>query len=452
LATILDMADAWEDLAAVMPDIGTVDVDGCRQWQHKGSPTEQLLRIWGSKGYSVLQLYKALALAKHVRAMGVIRDLVDKKFHRLEVDCVTGHSSLSNDTSSRHQGSAVAGSRPSELSARSSFGSSKPRLSSSTSASGSTSTESNNALVASLQNTPAVKYEDLILATDNFDQKNHIGRGGYGVVYKGIWKSLPVAVKRIESKQDRGSEHEKEQLRQSLQELRTLTKHRHDHILPLYGYSLDGPVPCLIYQFMANGSLEDRILCRKGVQPLSWPQRLSIARGTALALVYLHSNVIIHGDVKSANILLDSHLVPKLGDFGLSRIGQIEMDDQISPLVASHIKGTLAYLPPEFIASKIISTKMDVYSFGVVMLEIATGSRAYVDSRQPHSLVEFSTQASEGVDALGLCELSDRRSPCCTDEDRRYFQCLFTMGLRCSQKNRDDRPIFAQIVEDLDIV
>ena len=85
---------------------------------------------------------------------------------------------------------------------------------------------------------------------------------------------------------------------------------------------------------------------------------------------------IIHGDVKSANILLDKHLEPKLGDFGLCRDGQVEAGPgEKSPLIASHLKRTLAYLPPEFISSKILSTKLDVFSFGIVLYELATGKR-----------------------------------------------------------------------------
>ena len=107
-------------------------------------------------------------------------------------------------------------------------------------------------------------------------------------------------------------------------ELRILHAVRHDNILPMYGYSLDGSFPCLVYQFMPNGSLEDRLLCRHGTCALSWEQRLNIARGTALGLQFLHTlreKPLIHGDIKSANILLDKNLEPKIGDFGLAREG-----------------------------------------------------------------------------------------------------------------------------------
>lgn len=107
-----------------------------------------------------------------------------------------------------------------------------------------------------------MKYDEILVVTNNFSAENILGRGGYGVVYKGCWKNIEVAVKRIHSRKDGSVEQQKERIRQSLQEVRTLAKFRHDNILGLYAYSMDGNEPCLIYQFMANGSLEDRLLCR----------------------------------------------------------------------------------------------------------------------------------------------------------------------------------------------
>lgn len=109
-------------------------------------------------------------------------------------------------------------------------------------------------------------------------------------------------------------------------ELKILNTVRHDNILPLYGYSQDGDIPCLVCQFMPNGSLEDRLQCRQGTFPLSWKQRFNIARGTARGLQFLHTisgKPLIHGDIKSANILLDRNYEPKIGDFGLAREGPL---------------------------------------------------------------------------------------------------------------------------------
>lgn len=98
----------------------------------------------------------------------------------------------------------------------------------------------------------------------------------------------------------------------------------HENILPLYAYSINGEVPCLVYKCMINGSLEDRIQLKHETAPLSWIQRQEIAKGVARGLQYMHTvheNPLIHGDIKSANILLDNNFEPKIGDFGLARAG-----------------------------------------------------------------------------------------------------------------------------------
>lgn len=137
-----------------------------------------------------------------------------------------------------------------------------------------------------------------------------------------------MAIKRIERKGRNGSEREREgymvQLQQSLIEIKILDSRAHENILPLYAYSFDGDAPCLVYQLMRNGSLEDRLLVREKTKPLTWIQRHEIAKGTARGLQYLHTigeKPLIHGDIKSANILLDKNFEPKIGDFGLAREG-----------------------------------------------------------------------------------------------------------------------------------
>uniref|UniRef100_A0A914V428 non-specific serine/threonine protein kinase n=1 Tax=Plectus sambesii TaxID=2011161 RepID=A0A914V428_9BILA len=468
LSDILDAGNSWEELASAMPQIAAEDVNACRQAPSRHtSPTEELLRIWGTKGYSVLQLYKVLAKVKHVRAMKVIRHLVEEKYHRLESD-EAGQSARNQANASFASPSCdgAAHRRPSVPSVAASIGSSTKRsVAQSTAASlvqtgaSAASSAASSAMLSGLQNTPTVRFEELLDATDRFAATNMVGRGGYGVVYKGYWKHTHVAVKRIQARGDSSVEQEKERLRQSLMELRTLAMYRHDNVLPLYGYSLDGPEPCLVYQFMAGGSLEDRLLCRNGTAALTWTQRLNIANGTSKGLHFLHTigaQPLIHGDVKSANILLDKHFEPKLGDFGLCRVGQIEVGIEASPLVASHIKGTLAYLPPEFITSKHLSTKLDVYSFGVVMLEVATGLRAYSDRRQPHSIVDFILEARRKV-SIGasdeqqssLVDLADKKAGG-DDALRPIFWRLLNVGLLCSDREPTARPVFGQIIAQLD--
>ncbi|KHJ40097.1 kinase domain protein [Trichuris suis] len=243
----------------------------------------------------------------------------------------------------------------------------------------------------SLPEAMRAKYEEIKDATDDFSPANVLGQGGYGIVYKGRWKDTVVAVKRIVLQQNNRKSHMKDGVSQLVKELQTLSLYRHDNILCLYGYCLEESTPCLIYQFMANGSLEDR-LHNKALKPLSWPERQRIITGTCRGLNFLHTcadQPLIHGDVKSANILLDHHLEPKIGDFGLCRTGGLLDTGEDSYFIASHINGTFAYLPPEFITKKRVSSKLDVYSFGTVIFEVATGQSPYSTSRTPENLVQY---------------------------------------------------------------
>lgn len=140
----------------------------------------------------------------------------------------------------------------------------------------------------------------------------------------GIWKNTQVAIKRIEKRGLDTNESYLIQLTQSLRELKILNAYRHDNILSLYAYSMGGEAPCLVYQCMSNGSLEDRLSSKHNVKFLNWMQRHEIAKGTARGLQFLHTignKPLIHGDIKSANILLDKNFEPKIGDFGLAREG-----------------------------------------------------------------------------------------------------------------------------------
>lgn len=136
----------------------------------------------------------------------------------------------------------------------------------------------------------------------------------------------------------------------------------------------DDVEPCLVYQLMTGGSLETKLL--RAAATLGWKERMDIAIGTARGLQFLHTfsvKPLIHGDIKPANILLDSCLMPKIGDFGLTREGNYD-DAEIE---VSRVYGTKPYLPREFLYERTLSTKVDTFSFGIVLLELATGLRAH---------------------------------------------------------------------------
>ncbi|KAI5610490.1 interleukin-1 receptor-associated kinase 1 isoform X2 [Silurus asotus] len=160
--------------------------------------------------------------------------------------------------------------------------------------------------------------------------------------------------------------------------------------MDLVGYSIGGGTYCLIYVYMPSGSLEDRLHCGNG-SALSWSQRVKVVLGSAHAIQYLHScsPALIHGDVKSSNILLGEHLDPKLGDFGLARLcrNPSRSPGKTSTVAqTSTVRGTLAYLPDEYLKEGQLGTEIDVYSFGVVLLEVLTGRRALESSSQSKNI------------------------------------------------------------------
>ncbi|KAL7261146.1 hypothetical protein ACSBR1_006734 [Camellia fascicularis] len=209
-------------------------------------------------------------------------------------------------------------------------------------------------------------YETLEKATNYFHQSNKLGQGGSGSVYKGI---LPdghtVAIKRLFFNTTQWVDH-------FFNEVNLISDIHHKNLAKLLGCSITGPESLLVYEFVANQSLNDHLFVKKNVlQPLNWEVRYKIILGTAEGLAYLHEESklrIIHRDIKLSNVLLDEDFEPKIADFGLARLLP-EDKTHISTAIA----GTLGYMAPEYLAHGQLTEKADVYSFGVLLLEIVTG-------------------------------------------------------------------------------
>ncbi|CAK9151140.1 unnamed protein product [Ilex paraguariensis] len=239
------------------------------------------------------------------------------------------------------------------------------------------------------------KIHELEKATDNFSSKNFIGRGGFGVVYKGaLADGTTVAVKKIIESDIQGNA-------EFCNEVEIISNLKHRNLVPLRGCCVtdedendkhEVSERYLVYDYMPNGNLEDHLFPlenHSGIrkQPLTWPQRKSTILDVAKGLVYLHYGVkpaIYHRDIKATNILLDSEMRARVADFGLakeSREGQSHLTTRVA--------GTHGYLAPEYALYGQLTEKSDVYSFGVVVLEIMCGRKALdlSSSESPHTLL-----------------------------------------------------------------
>ncbi|OEL13424.1 L-type lectin-domain containing receptor kinase IV.2, partial [Dichanthelium oligosanthes] len=211
-------------------------------------------------------------------------------------------------------------------------------------------------------------YKDLFHATDGFKNKNLLGQGGFGKVYKGLLSvsKLEVAVKRV-------SHESKQGIKEFVAEIVSIGHLRHRNLVQLLGYCRRKGELLLVYEYMSNGSLDKYLHCEEDKPTLNWAQRFKIIKDVASGLFYLHERwekVVIHRDIKASNVLLDSEMNGHLGDFGLARLYDHGTDPQ-----TTHVVGTMGYLAPELARTGKATTQTDVYAFGIFILEVTCGQR-----------------------------------------------------------------------------
>ncbi|XP_021817971.1 proline-rich receptor-like protein kinase PERK8, partial [Prunus avium] len=244
-------------------------------------------------------------------------------------------------------------------------------------------------------------YEELLQATNGFSTKNLLGEGGFGCVYKGVLEDeREVAVKQLKIGGGQGE-------REFKAEVEIISRVHHRHLVSLVGYCISEHQRLLVYDFVPNDTLHYH-LHGEGMPVLDWATRVKVAAGAARGIAYLHEDChprIIHRDIKSSNILLDSNFEAQVADFGLAKLS---LDSNTH--VTTRVMGTFGYMAPEYATSGKLTDKSDVYSYGVVLLELITG-RKPVDSSQPlgdESLVEWArpllSQALENEDFKGLAD------------------------------------------------
>ncbi|CAM6109867.1 unnamed protein product [Calypogeia fissa] len=218
-------------------------------------------------------------------------------------------------------------------------------------------------------------YAQLEASTNKFSERNLLGQGAFGKVFKGVLKDGgTIAIKQLSLPNPATLE--------SLQnELLVISTVRHRNLVPLIGCCLEHECPIIVCQYMPNGNLHDAIFKDSSPVFLSWNQRCKVALDIARGLRYLHEesvHKIVHRDVKPVNILLDNQLSAHIADFGMARLlAEQEIE------VITGVMGTRGYMAPEYALNGQLSDKVDVYSFGVVLLEMVVGRRGMQPSVTP---------------------------------------------------------------------
>lgn len=276
-------------------------------------------------------------------------------------------------------------------------------------------------------------FYELKSVTNNFDERpisvggNKMGEGGFGVVYKGCVNNRTVAVKKLAAMVDISTEELKQQFDQ---EIKVMAKCQHENLVELLGFSSDGDDLCLVYVFMPNGSLLDRLSCLDDTPPLAWHTRCRIAQGAANGISFLHENHQIHRDIKSANILLDENFTAKISDFGLARASE----KFAQTVMTSRIVGTTAYMAPEALRGE-ITPKSDIYSFGVVLLEVITGLPAVDEHREPQLLLDIKEEIEDEEKTIE--DYIDKKM---NDTDFASIETMYFVASQCLHEKKNKRP------------
>ncbi|RXH68866.1 hypothetical protein DVH24_031199 [Malus domestica] len=281
-------------------------------------------------------------------------------------------------------------------------------------------------------------YPLLEAATNNFSKSNVLIERGSGLLYRASFdEKFIAAVKKVNSA-TQASE------REFKNEVNWLSKIQHQNIIRLLGYCVHGEARFLVYDMVQNGSLDTQLCGPSHGSSLTWHLRLKIAVDVARGLEYLHEHCnppVVHRDLKSSNILLDSNFNAKLSDFGLAVTSGVKDEDNIK------LSGALGYVAPEYISDGQLTDKSDVYAFGVVLLELLIGRKS----------VESNTGAElQSIVTWAMPQLTDRsRLPYIVDHvikdtmDLKHLYQVAAVAVLCVQPEPTYRPLITDVLHSL---
>lgn len=279
--------------------------------------------------------------------------------------------------------------------------------------------------------------EELEKATSHFAERNIVGKGGYGIVYRGLLPDASVvAVKHLLNVSRDQAEKE------FRVEVEAIGRVRHKNLVGLLGYCAEGPHRMLVYEYVDNGNLDQWLHGPLGrSKPISWNVRMKIVLGTAKGLAYLHEDLepkVVHRDVKSSNILLDSSWNAKVSDFGLAKLLGAGMSH-----VTTRVMGTFGYVAPEYASTGLLTESSDVYSFGVLMMEVVTG-RDPVDYSRPAGEMNLVEWTKRMVGNKRWEEVVDPRLA--EKPSGRALKRALLVALRCVDPDALHRPRMGHVV------
>ncbi|PNY14370.1 U-box domain-containing protein 35-like [Trifolium pratense] len=269
--------------------------------------------------------------------------------------------------------------------------------------------------------------QEIEVATEKFSLSKKLGEGGYGPVFKGHLDHTAVAIKLLNPEASQGR-------KQFQQEVEVLSCIRHPNMVLLLGACPEHG--CLVYEFMDNGSLEDRLFRRQNSKPLSWQKRFQIAADIATALLFLHQTKpepIVHRDLKPSNILLDRNYVSKISDVGLARLVPPSVADNVTQYYMTSAAGTFCYIDPEYQQTGILTTQSDVYSLGIMLLQIIT-------AKPPMGLAHHVKKAVEND------QIEEILDPVVTDWPVEAALSFAKLALSCTELSKKDRPSLATVI------
>ncbi|VAI26342.1 unnamed protein product [Triticum turgidum subsp. durum] len=294
--------------------------------------------------------------------------------------------------------------------------------------------------------------------TEDFSEKMKVGSGGYGEVYKGVLNGDEIAVKKlfpVPGLNDEAFENE----------FRHLKKVQHKNIIRMIGYcyeiahkdvEYEGKLVfsavierALCFEYMKGGSLAKHISDESCI--LDWPTTYKIIHGTCEGLHYLHKGQVqkfFHLDLKPDNVLLDENFVPKIGDFGLSKLFGTSYTHQISSM-----KGTVGFMPQEYIHNRKVSPKNDVFSLGVIIFHMMAGEKGYGDywdaRRRPNFSKRIQQDFIDSVQEYWKTKMQATESYRWDETDILGVTKCINMAMRCVEDDRDNRPYMTEIISEL---